>query len=109
MKMLMKIDKSQIRSTDKIVPGAGVKVFRRTPAVQAGFKQIDVMCIGGAGGLNTQAALNYWGSGGGGGGSILRRLALSAISEENSYFAGNKSCMTTSEALISRWIMPSFL
>lgn len=90
MKVMMKIDKSQVQSVDKFVGGSGVtKTFRRTPAIQAGFKTIDLFCVGGRGGASSQAQLNYWGSGGGGGGSIKRRVALKDLTAEfTSYFAG---------------------
>lgn len=92
MKMGMKISKTQVKSVEKLVGGTGVtKTFYRTPAIQAGYKQMDVMCIGASGGYSTQAALNYWGSGGGGGGSILRRFNMATqLSEANNYSAGTK-------------------
>lgn len=92
MKMTMHIDKSQIKSVEKYVGGdyaVTARTFQRTPAIQAGFKTIDLMCIGGRGGASSQATLNYWGSGGGGGGSIKRRVALTALpSEVLSYVPG---------------------
>lgn len=89
MKMAMRIDKSQIKTIEKLVNGQSGQ-FRRTPAIQAGFKTIDAMCIGGSGGYLAAAANAYYGAGSGGGGSAMWRGNIKDLAEITNYGAGQK-------------------
>lgn len=80
MKLAMHIDKSQVASIVKVT--SGTSSFKRTPAIQAGYKTIDIMCVGGGGGRITSGAYGQYGAGGAGGGSIRARVLLTALAQE---------------------------
>lgn len=87
MKMVMKIQKSQVVQTDRTA--GAVKTFRRTASIQAGFKTIDLMCIGGSGGYGTTTQLAYYPAGPGGGGGRKARVLLKDLTEEfTTYYGG---------------------
>jgi hypothetical protein len=89
MKMMMKIDKTQVDRLVRVVSGQ-TGTFRRTPAIQAGYKVFEAMAIGGAGGRNYGTTNAYYGSGGGGGGAIRVQALIKDLPEQTFYYAGVK-------------------
>lgn len=93
MKMAMRLDKSQVKSTYKWTSGSGT--WNRDLAIMAGYKKFDVMVVGASGGSSGQAGSStYYGimypSGGGGGGSRLVSGVLSSLPAKPAYAVGSK-------------------
>lgn len=81
MKMMMRLDKSQVKSLQKFTD-PGTYSLKRSVAIMAGYKAFDAIVVGGAGGAAGNAITDtnnvgdraYWYGGGGGGGAHVRAM-----------------------------------
>lgn len=94
MRMLMRLQKTQVLSIQKNHIGGSSGVFKKHIFELAGFTQVQITLVGGAGGRSgnaygTNPANNVaYGGGGGAGGSLRLTLPLSALAPEVAWSVG---------------------
>lgn len=90
MKMMMRLDKSQVKTSLRYGSGAA-GTWYRDPLIMAGLKSFDFIIVGAGGGRAGQVTYStdaMYPSGGGGGGAVRRTGALSELPSSGSYSVG---------------------